>query len=81
MSKKRLIISVLVSIFLIGLISVRVWAEKQPHMRSALESLEKAKTQLEKAEHDKGGHRAAAIKLIDQAIQEVKAGITFADTH
>ncbi len=52
-------------------------AEPQPMMKSALASLKKAKTQLQKATHDKGGHRAKAVGLVDQAIDEVQAGIAF----
>ncbi len=43
--------------------------ESQPHMQAAL------------AEHDKGGHRANATKLVEQAIAEVDAGIHYADKH
>jgi hypothetical protein len=50
----------------------------QPHMTAAIAKLEDAKAELQQAEHNKGGHREAAIKLIDQAIQEVKAGIAAA---
>lgn len=56
-------------------------AEKQPHMREALATLQIAKDQLEKAEHDKGGHRAKAADLVKQAIDEVKAGIDFDNDH
>jgi len=80
MMKKKLL-SMVVFVFLIAGISVSAWAEKQPHMKSALEGLRKAKAQLEKAEPDKGGHRVAAIKLIDQAIDEVKAGMEFDNEH
>jgi hypothetical protein len=80
MSKKSLIVT-LVAVCLIVGISVSVWAEKQPHMRASLTHLMKAKAQLEKAEPDKGGHRVAAVKLIDQAIEEVKAGIEFDNKH
>ena len=71
-------VAMFVAVFLIVGISTGVWAEKQPHMKAALESLQKAKGQLEKAESDKGGHREAAMKLVDQAIEEVKAGMEFA---
>ncbi len=54
-----------------------VAAEPQPHMRAALVSLRTAKGQLEKATHDKGGHRVRAIGLIDKAIAEVEKGIAF----
>jgi len=50
----------------------------QPHMESALRSLHDAKTELQLAEPNKGGHRAKAIELIDAAIFEVQAGIDFA---
>ena len=47
----------------------------QPHMQNALRSLDAARSQLQQADHNKGGHRVRAIELIDQAIVEVKAGI------
>lgn len=56
-------------------------AEPQPHMKEALETLRTARAQLDKATADKGGHRAKAIVLTDQAIDEVKAGVEFDDAH
>ena len=53
--------------------------EPQPMMRAALASLRTAKDQLQKATHDKGGHRLRAIGLIDKAIMEVERGIAFDD--
>jgi hypothetical protein len=47
----------------------------QPHMQAALEFLRNAKSDLERATSDKGGHRVNAIKLVDQAIDETKKGI------
>jgi hypothetical protein len=47
----------------------------QPHMQAALEYLRSAKSDLEHATSDKGGHRVNAIKLVDQAIDETKKGI------
>ena len=47
----------------------------QPHMQAALEFLRNAKSDLERATTDKGGHRVNAIKLVDQAIDETKKGI------
>lgn len=49
--------------------------ERQPHMRAAIAALRTAKDQLEKASADKGGHRKAAIDLVNKAIDEVQAGI------
>jgi hypothetical protein len=54
---------------------------RQEEMNAALEHLRHAKTALEHAEHDKGGHRDAAMHLIDQAIREVEAGKAYAREH
>lgn len=50
-------------------------APDQPHMQAALDSLQNARNNLDKANPDKGGHRAKAIDLVKAAIDEVKAGI------
>jgi hypothetical protein len=50
-------------------------APDQPHMQAALDALESARNNLDKAEADKGGHRANAIQLVKDAIAEVKMGI------
>jgi hypothetical protein len=47
----------------------------QPHMERALEYLRSAKSNLEAASSDKGGHRVRAISLVNDAINEVKKGI------
>lgn len=47
----------------------------QPHMQSALSSLHAARDQLQAAKHDKGGHRAKALSLVEQAIREVNLGV------
>ncbi len=53
----------------------------QPNMAAALTSLRAAKASLEKAEHNKGGWRVAAIQATDNAIRETDKGCAFADTH
>ena len=50
----------------------------QGNMEAALEQLRGARASLEQATPNKGGHREAAIGLIDQAIVQVKEGIAFA---
>ena len=50
----------------------------QPNMQDALRALNAALKSLQKAEANKGGHRARAMSLIEQAIQEVRAGIAYA---
>jgi len=53
----------------------------QPNMGAALGELRAARASLEKAEHDKGGWRAAARIAADTAIKETERGCAFADTH
>jgi hypothetical protein len=50
-------------------------APDQPHMQAALDALESARNNLDKANADKGGHRANAIQLVKEAIAEVKLAI------
>jgi hypothetical protein len=56
-------------------------AAPQPQMKSALGALKKAKTHLQRATEDKGGHRVKAIGLVNSAIAEVEAGIAFDNKH
>jgi hypothetical protein len=57
------------------------FSEDQPHMQEALRHLQAAAEELQRAEHDKGGHRAKALELTQQAIQHVNEGIRYDDTH
>lgn len=47
----------------------------QPHMERALANLRSAKSNLEAASNDKGGHRVNALRFVNEAIDEVKRGI------
>jgi hypothetical protein len=58
-----------------GALIPNVHAAYQPHMVNALDNLRAARHQLEIAMDDKGGHRVRAMGIIDNAIDEVKAGI------
>jgi hypothetical protein len=53
----------------------------QPEMSAAMENLQQAAQNLERAAHNKGGHRAKALELVQQAMREVQAGIQYDDTH
>jgi hypothetical protein len=57
------------------------FAENQPHMDAGMAALKAAETHLDKAAHDKGGHRAKAVELIKQAEAEVAQGIQYANQH
>jgi hypothetical protein len=47
----------------------------QPHMMNALAALQNARTELQVAEANKAGHRVNALRLVNEAIGEVQAGI------
>lgn len=50
----------------------------QPYMQNALTALTRARANLVAARPDKGGHRIAAIRAVDAAIREVRAGMAYA---
>jgi hypothetical protein len=56
-------------------------SEAQPNMQAALTSLRTARASLARAEHDKGGWRAAALQATENAIKETERGIAYADKH
>jgi hypothetical protein len=51
----------------------------QGNMERAISSLYEALGSLREATANKGGHRARAMELVRQAIDETQAGIEFAD--
>ena len=53
----------------------------QPHMENALDALRNARSELVAATPNKGGHRERAISLVNQAIDETRAGISFGRNH
>lgn len=55
--------------------------EGQPHMQAALEHLQQARAELQEAMHDKGGHRARALELTENAISEVRKGMEVGGHH
>jgi hypothetical protein len=53
----------------------------QPHMSTAVVALREARRQLREAKHDKGGFREQALAFTQQAIDQLKEGIRFANQH
>jgi hypothetical protein len=56
----------------------QAWAnpgEGAPHMQAALQHLQQAQEELREAMYDKGVHRAKALQLAENAINEVKKGM------
>lgn len=50
---------------------------EHPEIRAALMSLRRAKDHLEHADHDFNGHRADAIKAVDEAIRQLEVCMKF----
>jgi hypothetical protein len=55
-------------------------AERHPAIRSAIRSLERAKADMQRADHDFGGHRVEALEACDRAIAQLKMALQF-DKH
>ncbi|HZP43846.1 MAG TPA: hypothetical protein VFD84_20360 [Candidatus Binatia bacterium] len=53
-------------------------AEEHPEMRAAQRELQAARGHLLAAAKEYEGHRRAAIAHVDEALQEIKAGLTAA---
>lgn len=73
--------SVFAAMLLLGVVAIAGAVPDQPHMQAAKSSLQTAKSELQRATPDKGGHRVNALGLINSAIAEVNAGIAFDRSH
>ncbi|MEO8909444.1 MAG: hypothetical protein ABI408_04375 [Gemmatimonadaceae bacterium] len=51
--------------------------EAHPEIRKAIAALERAKTDLRRANHDFGGHRADALAACDKAIEQLKLALQY----
>lgn len=76
MKKKLLTAMVLALTFVAG----RATAD-QPRMQAAMVNLQQARENLQAAAPDKGGHRTKALVLVNQALQQVQAGINWDRRH
>ncbi len=50
-------------------------AQEHPQMEEAKKDLQAAKTALQAADHDYGGHRKQAIEAIDRALGHINQGL------
>lgn len=73
--------TIFAAMLLLGVVAIAGAVPDQPHMQAAKSSLQTAKSELQKALPDKGGHRVNAIGLVNSAIAEVNAGIAFDRRH
>lgn len=51
--------------------------ERHPEIRKAIEQLRRAKADLQRANHDFGGHREAALQACDNAIQQLQQALNY----
>ena len=51
--------------------------ERHPRIRGAIRALEAAKLELQHADHDFGGHRAAALEECDKAIAQLQEALKY----
>src|SRR6266566_1030935 len=78
---KSILLSLAVIVGSVALVQAVSPAPDQPRMQQARANLETAKSELQVAEHNKGGHRAKAIEYVNAAIAEVDRGIEFDRRH
>jgi len=79
--KQKFVILLAVLVASVALVSANSPALDQPRMQAALADLEAAKTELQHAEHNKGGHRVNAIGFVNAAITSVNRGIQYDRRH
>lgn len=51
--------------------------ERHPEIRRAIASLQRARTAMQNANHDFGGHRADALAACDNAIAQLKLALQY----
>ena len=78
---RRTLLQTIASVSLVGFLLPSRAKADQPHMQAALDALGIARRELATAEEDKGGHRAKAVKLVNQAINQVEMGIKYDRRH
>ena len=80
-SRRSVLTKVLPASLLAIVLPGRAKAAQQPRMEAALEALRNAKRELDAATSDKGGHRVKALRLVNQAMDEVQKGMRFDRRH
>ena len=51
--------------------------EAHPRIHEAIKALDRAKYDLQHAAHDFGGHRAEALKAVDEAIRQLNVALQY----
>ena len=76
---KKILISLFLSSAVMLSFSQSAFAMRQPAMERTLQVLQNAERALRRARPNKGGHRYRALRHIEQAIDEVREGIAYAN--
>jgi hypothetical protein len=85
---KKVICMVLLGVFLMGLTALAVRtvgaqgpiareASEHPNIAKAIEALEVAIADMQRAPHDFGGHKAKAIEASERAIKQLKLALAY----
>src|SRR5437762_9527382 len=73
--------SILPLFMLLSAVAIAGAVPDQPFMQAAFGNLQNAKRALERATSDKAGHRVNAMRLVNNALVEVNAGIAYDRRH
>ena len=73
--------SVFAVLILLAIAAIAAAVPEQPFMKAARGDLMTARSELQQATANKGGHRVKAIGLVNSAIAEVNEGIAFDRRH
>ena len=74
-------VEAIVVAFILALVLAPTVRADQPTMHQAKELVKQAADLLKVATADKGGHRVAALKALNDALAEINAGIEYDRTH
>jgi hypothetical protein len=73
--------TIFAAVMLLGVVAIAGAVPDQPNMQAALGNLQNARSELQRATANKGGHRVNAIGLVNSAIAEVNLGIDYDRRH
>jgi len=76
-----LVLGLFILLLIVGYLAGCATGGGQPHMQNAMDNLNTARSELQAAESNKGGHRERALGLVNNAIAQVQRGIDFARNH
>lgn len=70
-------VAALASLCLTSTAALAQGRERHPNIRRAIDALRAARIDLERADHDFGGHRVEAMQAIDRAIGQLELALRF----